>query len=145
MSGDMSDCYEHRHRRCHPGHKASRPLRRAVGAVVIPADRFERWHTLAIQTECLDAVELGVLAAICDHFRHFQERGCGMTLSYDRMAYRLDVNHVRVRWAVTHLVELGLVGVERGGNGRANEYRMALPRRVAKSLATAAAYDVTPF
>jgi hypothetical protein len=72
--------------------KPPRPLRRAVGAVVIPADRFERWHTLAIQTECLDAVELGVLAAICDHFRQLQERGCGMTLSYDRMAYRLDVN-----------------------------------------------------
>jgi hypothetical protein len=34
-----------------------------------PLDRFKRWHTLAVQTECLDAVELGVLVAIRDHFR----------------------------------------------------------------------------
>lgn len=56
-----------------------------------------------------------------------------MTLSYNRLGHRLDTDPVNVRWAVDRLVELGLVGVERGSGARANEYLPALPKRLAAS------------
>ena len=114
-----------------------RPLRRAVGAVMVAPEQYDAWHALASAVPGLNAVEIGVLAAIWEHFRQREERGYCTTLSYDRMAYRLNINHVAVRWAVYKLVELGLLGVERGGGGKANEYRMTLPRKQAAALQVA--------
>ena len=79
------------------------------------------------------------------HYRQLAVRGYGTTLSYDRMAYHLNVDPVHVKWAVDRLVELGLVGVERGSGSRANVYLPALPKRIAKSMLTAAADDAPPF
>ena len=71
--------------------------------------------------------------------------GYGTTLSRDRLAHRLDVDPVHVRWAVDRLVELGLMGVERGSGARAKTYLLALPRRVAASMQAAVADDAPPF
>src|SRR6267143_1072233 len=98
-----------------------KPVRRAVGAVVIPAAQYERWYALASATAGLNDTERGVLSCIAEHFRQLAERGYGMTLSHDRMARRLDVDPVHVRWAVNHLVELGLLAVQPGGGQRPNE------------------------
>jgi hypothetical protein len=125
--------------------KSSKPLRRAVGAVLIPSAQHESWHALAILTRGLNAVELGVLSAIAEHFRQLAERGYGPRLSYDRMARRLGVDPAHVKWAVYRLLELGLVGVQSGRGGQANTYSMTLPKRVAASLAAAAVDDGPPF
>ena len=124
--------------------KPPKPVRRAVGAALIPSAQHEAWYALAIATPGLNDVERGVLVAIRDHYRHLKERGYGMTLSYDRLARRLDVDAVHARWAVSRLVELGLVGVERGSGSQANTYLLCLPRRIAKSMSAAAAEDDAP-
>jgi hypothetical protein len=119
-------------------------VRRSVGAVVLPADQFEAWYRLASARPGLSDVERGVLTAIRDGFRQVEEQGYGPRLSYDRMAHRLDTGPIDVRWAVSRLVELGLVGVERGHGGRPNEYRMTLPRRLVASLVPTAVAEDAP-
>jgi hypothetical protein len=127
--------------------KSPKPLRRAVGAVPIPSAQHEAWYAHASAVPGLNAVELGVLDVIAASHRQLQERGFGMVLSYDRLAHRLAVDAVHVRWAVNRLLELGLIGVQSGRGGQANTYSMTLPRRLAASLSTAAAADtpVPPF
>jgi hypothetical protein len=67
----------------------------------------------------------------------------GPRLSYDRLGHHLDVDPVRVKWGVNHLVELGLLAVRPGSGRWRNEYLMCLPRKVIASLSTAAADDET--
>jgi hypothetical protein len=104
-----------------------RPLRRAVGAVVIPADRFEAWRALAVQTPGLNEIERGVLDAVAEHFRLLADRGWGLRLSRDRLAHRLDVGPVHIKGAISRLVELGLVGVEKYGDGVRTAIRWPCP------------------
>jgi hypothetical protein len=125
--------------------KPPKPVRRGHGAVLIPVERLEEWYALAIATPGLNDVERGVLSAIAEHFRQLQARGYGMRLSYDRMAYHLNMDSVHVKWAVYRLLELGLIGVQSGRGGQANTYSTTLPRRVAKSILAAAADDTPPF
>jgi predicted transcriptional regulator len=54
----------------------------------------------------LNETELGVLSAVVEHYRLLVARGYGMTLSHDRLAYRLNVDRSHVKWAINHLVEL---------------------------------------
>jgi len=46
----------------------------------------------------LNAIELGILEAVRDSYRQLAVRGYGMTLSHDRLAYRLDVDRTHVKW-----------------------------------------------
>jgi hypothetical protein len=124
--------------------KSPKPVRRAVGAVLIPVERFEAWYARASATPGLNDIERRVLDAIREwHRRLYVEEFAG-SLSYRRMAQRLDTDSVNVRWAVDRLVELGLIGVVRGAGARANHYLPALPKRVVTAM-TAAAADVPPF
>jgi hypothetical protein len=128
----------------HNRRQAETVIRRGVGAVVLPVDRFEAWYAQASQTVGLNAVELGVLAAIRDSYRQVMEKGYGPRLSFNRLAYHLNVDPIHVRWAVYRLRESGLIGVQSGRGGQANAYSMALPKRVAGSMLAAAAEDDVP-
>jgi hypothetical protein len=83
-----------------------------------------------------------VLAAICAWYRRLYVEEFAGSLSYQRIAQRLDTDAVNVRWAVDRLVGLGLIAVKLGAGGRANTYLPALPRRVAASMSSAVAADV---
>jgi len=89
-----------------------KPIRRAVGAVLIPAERLDEWYTRASATPGLNDVERKVLDAIREWHRELYVEQFEGSLSHVRMARRLDVDPVHVRWAVDHLVELGLVAVK---------------------------------
>ena len=122
-----------------------RPIRRAVGAVLIPTARFEAWHGLAIQTPHLTDLDRKVPAAIRDWYRRLYVEEFAGSLSYGRMGRRLDADPVHVRWAVERLLELGLVAVKPGAGGRANTYLLALPRRLVAAMSAAAVEDAPPF
>jgi predicted transcriptional regulator len=95
---------------------------------------------------CLNDVERKVLDEIREWYRRLYVEKFEGSLSFERIARRLDVDPVQVRWAVERLLELGLVAVKPGAGGRANTYLPCLPRRVAKLMSTAAAAaDVPPF
>jgi hypothetical protein len=64
------------------------------------------------------------------------------SLSYQRIAQRLDTDALNVRWAVDRLVGLALIAVKPGAGGHANTYLPALARRVAASMLSAVAADV---
>jgi hypothetical protein len=121
------------------------PLRRAFGAVLIPADRFEAWCAVAMQTEGLNAIELSVLALIATSYRQLHERGYSMGLSHGAMARHLGVEDSdQIRLAIHRLVELGLVGCHKRGAGRSHTYAMCLPRRLAATLAPEAEAEEAP-
>ena len=103
--------------------------------MLIPSAQHEAWYAHASAVPGLNNVELGVLSAIAASYRQMAERA----LSYDRMAHHLNVDPVSVKWAVYKLVDLGLVAVQPGSGTRANTYLLALPRRVAALLSSAAA------
>jgi hypothetical protein len=123
------------------------PLRRAVGAVVIPADRYEEWYSLAIATPGLKEQEAGVLRVLYEHYRQLHQRGYGMQLSRDNIAGLVGIETEHVRWATHVLVEKGLIGVVRRGAGRSHAYFMTLPKRLAAALQvnTAGDDDIRPF
>jgi hypothetical protein len=124
-----------------PGPKPQRRMRIDRKAALVPIARFQAWYDQTILTPGLNEIERGVLAAIATWYRQRQERGYAGSLSYDRLGQRLDVDPVNVRWAVEHLVELGLIAVKPGAGGRANTYLPALPRRIAALMLTAAVDD----
>jgi hypothetical protein len=109
----------------------------ASGAVLVPTTRFQEWHDRAVLMPGLNDVERGVLGAIAESYRQLEQRGYEMVLSRDRLAHRLDVGPVRVRWAIDRLLELGLLAIQSGAGGRANVYLPALPRKIAASMAAA--------
>ncbi len=113
--------------------------------MLTPSAQHEAWRALAIQTQGLNAVERGVLSCIAEHFRQLAARGYGPGLSYDRLGHHLDVDPVRVKWAVSLLREFGLIGIKPASGQRPNEYLLALPRRLATSLSTAADDELPPF
>jgi hypothetical protein len=119
-------------------------IRRAVGSVVLPTDRFEAWHALAAAVPGLNEIERGVLAAIRDGHRQIIERGYGPRLSFNRLAYHLNVDPIHIKWAVYRLRELGLIGVQSGCGGQPNAYSMVLPKRVAKQMLAADVADAPP-
>jgi hypothetical protein len=95
----------------------------------------------------LTELDRAILFAIAEWYRRLLARDYPGSLSYQRMAERLDVDHVHVRWAIVRLLEMGLIAVKPGAGGRANTYLPCLPRRLAASLSTAAVADelVPPF
>jgi hypothetical protein len=125
--------------------KPQKRMRLASGAVLIPNSGYEAWHTQASAMPGLNDVERRVLDAIRKWYRRLYVERFEGSLSFERMARRLDVDPVQVRWAVNRLVELGLVAVKPGAGGRANTYLPCLPKRIAASMATAAADDAPPF
>lgn len=129
--------------------KSFRPLRRAVGAVPVPADRYEEWYSLAIATPGLKEQEAGVLRVLYEHYRQLHQRGYGMQLSRDNIAGLVGIEPEHVRWATHVLVEKGLIGVVRRGAGRSHAYFMTLPNRLTATLHINAAVpgedDVPPF
>jgi predicted ArsR family transcriptional regulator len=60
-----------------------------------------------------------------------------MQLSRDAIARHIDIEPEHVRWATHVLIEKGLVGVVRRGNGRSHAYFMTLLKRLAASLPAA--------
>jgi hypothetical protein len=125
--------------------KRPRWMRLAQDAKLIPIERIQEWHDRAVMTPGLKDLDQAILSAIAEWYRRLQARDCVGSLSYQRLAQRLDTDAVNVRWAVDRLVELGLLAVKPGAGGRANTYLPALPRRVAASLSAAAADDAPPF
>src|SRR5258708_22139883 len=115
-----------------------KPIRRAVGAVLVPVERLEEWHTRASAMPGLNDVERKVLDAIRDWYRRLYVEQFEGSLSHVRMARHLDVDPVNVRWAVNRLVEVGLVAVKPRAGGRAHTYLPCLPPRPAPWLSTAA-------
>jgi hypothetical protein len=114
-------------------------------AVLFPQARFQAWHDQAILTAGLTELDRAILAEIVRWYRALYVQEFAGSLSFERMARRLDVDAVQVRWAVERLVELGLVAIKPGAGGRANTYLPALPRGLAASLATAASDDAPLF
>ena len=112
-----------------------RPLRLASRAVLIPVMRIQEWHDRAILAPGLTDLDRKVLAAICAWYRRLYVEEFAGSLSYQRIARRLDTDAVNVRWAVDRLVGLGLIAVKPGAGGRANTYLPALPGRLAEELA----------
>jgi hypothetical protein len=55
----------------------SRPLCRAHGSVVIPAEQFEAWYAVASTAVGLTDAQLGVLGVISEHCRLQAERATG--------------------------------------------------------------------
>jgi hypothetical protein len=131
--------------------KPLRPLRRAVGSVPIPPEQFDAWYKLASATEGLSEREIAILRILHDHFRQLHERGHGLQLSRDNIAHHLDIEPEQVRGAMHVLLEKGLIGFVKRGNGRSHLYSMTLPRRVAATLEAASINgvagedDIPPF
>jgi len=116
-------------------------MRIASGAVLIPAAQHEQWHAQASAVPGLRDIDRKVLDAIREWYRRLYVEQFDGSLSHVRMARRLDVDPVQVRWAVNRLVALGVVAVKPGAGGRANTYLPALPKRLAASLAGAVGED----
>jgi hypothetical protein len=79
----------------------------------------------------------------CDDFSYYEIQSA----AFERMARRLDLDVGRIRWAVDHLVGLGLIAARPGAGGRANTYLPAPPKRIAVRMATATVDDApaSPF
>jgi hypothetical protein len=105
--------------------------------VLVPSARLQEWYDRAVLMPGLNDAERGVLGAIAASYRLLAEHGYEMVLSRDRLAHRLDVSPVRVRWAIDRLLELGLLAIQSGAGGRANTYVPCLPRKIAASMAAA--------
>ena len=73
--------------------------------MVIPADRYEEWYSLAIATPGLKEREAGVLRVLYEHYRQLHQRGYGMQLSRDNIAGLVGMEPEHVRWATHVLVE----------------------------------------
>jgi predicted transcriptional regulator len=117
--------------------KPQKRMRLASGAVLIPNSGYEAWHTQASAMPGLNDVERRVLDAIREWSRRLYVERFEGSLSFERMARRLDTDPVNVRWAVNRLVELGLVAVKPGAGGRANTYLPCLPKRVVAAMEAA--------
>jgi len=116
-------------------------MRLASGAVLIPQARYAEWHQHASAMPGVNDIERKVLDTIREwHRRLYVEEFAG-SLSHVRMTRHLDVDPVHVRWAIDRLLRLGLIAVKPGAGGRANTYLPSLPRRLAASMAPAAAVD----
>jgi hypothetical protein len=97
----------------------------------------------AFATPGLTNLELGVLSAIAGYYRRLAERGYAGLLSYERLADAAGRGDVQcIKAAIRHLVELGPIAVNPGSGPRANEYLLALPKRVAASMSTAVIEDL---
>jgi hypothetical protein len=120
-------------------------MRLAQDAKLIPVERVQEWYGRAILTPGLGEFDRAILAAIAEWYRRLQARDYPGSLSYQRLAERPHTDAVNARWAVNHLVELGLIAVKPGAGGRANTYLPALPRRLVASMSAAAADDAPPF
>jgi hypothetical protein len=119
-----------------------RPMRLNQRAMLVPEARFQAWYNLATQTVGLTDLERAVLSAIARYYRMLDERGYAGLLSYERLADAAGRGDVQcIKAAVRHLVELGLIAIKPGSGPQANEYLPALPKRIAASMATAAADD----
>jgi hypothetical protein len=77
-------------------------------------------------------------------YRRLYSEGFAGSLSFERMAKKIEADARDVRFAVNHLIGLGLVAVKPGAGGRANTYLPCLPRRLVASMATAATVDAPP-
>jgi hypothetical protein len=125
--------------------KSPKPIRRAVGAELVPVERFEAWHAQASAVPGLDATELALLSAIAGYHLQLQERGAAVPLSFLRLAEANRTEPIYVSTAVRNLVSLGLIGVLPGRGNCANKYLLALPRKVIASMSAAADEDLPPF
>jgi hypothetical protein len=94
---------------------------------------------VAVRTPGLNEFDRKVLDAIAEWYRRLYVEDFAGSLSHVRMARRLDVDPVRIRWAVEGLVGVGLIAVKPAACARANTYLPALPKRLAASLAAAVA------
>ena len=113
-----------------------RPLLRInQKAQLVPAEQFEQWYGLAIQTPGLTKDELTVLSAVVGYYRLLAHRGYALFPSFEEMAQSSGARPIDISGAIKHLVELCLVAVRPGRGAWRNQYLPALPKRVAASLA----------
>ncbi len=124
--------------------KPPKRMRLAQDAKLIPVERVEAWHSLAIQTPHLTEMDRKVLDTIAGWYQRLYVEQFAGSLSYERMANKIGADPRDVRFAVGHLIEFGLIGVERGSGARANHYLPALPRSVAARLAGAVVDEAVP-
>jgi hypothetical protein len=117
--------------------KPSRPLRISPSAIIVPTEDHARWFVEACAVPGLTKFELSVLRAIADHHARRLRAGAGR-ISIERIAFAVGgVLPARVRAALTRLVDLGLVAIQRGSGTRGSSLHMCLPRHsvVAAALA----------
>jgi hypothetical protein len=74
-----------------------RRLRIASGAVLIPNSGYEAWHKRASAVPGLNDVERGVMDTIREWYRRLYVERFESSLSFERMARRLDTDAVNVR------------------------------------------------
>ncbi len=89
-------------------------MRMSQKAGLIPQAGFQAWYDQAILTPGLTSLELALLAAICAWYRRLDVDGFAGSLSIERMAHKIGAEPRDVRFAITHLVELGLIAGSRG-------------------------------
>jgi hypothetical protein len=124
--------------------KRPRPLRLNQKAALVPEAQFQSWYDQAIQVPSLTKDELAVLSAVVEYYRLLDQRGYARPPTIEMMAQSAQVRSIDITSAINHLTELGLVAVKPGAGARRNEYLLALPRRVAKSMLATAADDAAP-
>jgi hypothetical protein len=86
--------------------------------MLVPVERLDEWHAQAIMTAGLTELDRKVLDTIGEWYRRLYAGEFEGALSFGRMAGRLDVDPVHVRWAVARLIELGLIAVKTGAGWR---------------------------
>jgi hypothetical protein len=127
--------------------ETARPMKRmriASGAAPIPQRRFQAWHDQAVLTPGLTELDRKVLGVIAAWYRRLCVESFAGSLSYERMGNAIGAIPRDVRFAVSHLIKLGLIGVERGAGARANHSLPALPRSVAARLTGAVVDEAAP-
>jgi len=94
--------------------KPPKPLRMNQEAELVPEERLEEWHALAIQTQDLSQLDRAMLDIIFDWHRRMQDDGCADRITFEKMSSRIGVEPMRIRRSVRHLVELGVIGIKPG-------------------------------
>jgi Bacterial regulatory proteins, gntR family len=116
-------------------------MRISQDATLIEPEHHVEWFQQA-SARPLPKFELSVLRAIADHHACRLRGGAGR-ISIERIAFAVGgVSPARVRAALTRLVDLGLVAIQRGSGTRGSSFHMCLPRH--SVLASALAGETVP-
>jgi hypothetical protein len=112
-------------------------------SAVVDASRLLHWLAQVGRLEGLTRVE----SAFALYFAgHLAASGMGaMTSSLEAIAHAIHSEPLPVRRAIDGLVQHGVLGFTPGSGAAPSTFHLALPRRVAKSMVTAAAEDLPPF
>jgi hypothetical protein len=118
-------------------------MRISERAAVVDPGRLLTWLAHVGRLEGLTRVE----SAFALHFagQLAASGASSMSMSLEAIARAMHSEPLPVRRAIDGLVSHGVLGFTPGSGAAPSTFHFALPRRVAKSMVTAAAEDLPPF